>query len=61
MHLKTVKVTNPGNVLVQIPRFVVSQWHTKSGDILEMFYNEDTNTITIGQAVQPRSRTTRED
>ena len=33
-HIKTVKVTNPKNVLVQLPRYIVDKWGLKQGDEL---------------------------
>jgi hypothetical protein len=55
MHLKTVKVTNPNNVLVQIPGYVVSQWGAQRGDTLEVTYNEGSVQIKIRPDVQRRS------
>lgn len=42
---KTVKITNRRNVLVQIPGFVIAAW--PDADELEVYYDEDNNTITI--------------
>ena len=42
---KTVKITNRRNVLVQIPGFVIAAW--PSADELEVYYDEDKQTITI--------------
>ena len=47
IHIKTVKVTNPKNVLVQLPRHIVDKWGLKQGDGLEVFTNEKEETITI--------------
>jgi len=46
-YIKTVKVTNPKNVLVQLPRYIVDKWGLKQGDGLEVFTNEKEETITI--------------
>lgn len=56
MHIKTVKVTNPSNVLVQIPGFVVAQWGVQLGDVLEVLY--DDGQVRIGKAVPDRSGAT---
>ena len=42
---KTVKVTNMKNVLVQIPKAVVSDWGLKVGDELEFIYKDGEATI----------------
>ena len=55
MHVKTVNVTNPRNVLVQIPSFVIANWGIKLGSNLEVFYNEDKQSVTIRPTVQQRS------
>lgn len=58
MHIKTVKVTNPKNVLVQIPGFVVAQWGIQLGDTLEVSYAE--GQVTIRQAIHGGGNTTKE-
>ena len=50
---KTVKITNRRNVLVQIPGFVIAAW--PSADELEVYYDEDKQTITIKPNFQNRS------
>lgn len=47
MHIKTVKVTNSGNVVVQIPGFIVSKWNLKDGDSLEVHISDDEKTVII--------------
>lgn len=42
---KTVKVTNLRNVLVQIPKAVVSDWNLKEGDVLELIYTDGQVTV----------------
>lgn len=42
---KTVKITNRRNVLVQIPGFVIAAW--PDAEELEVYYDEDKQTITI--------------
>lgn len=59
MHVKTVNVTNPRNVLVQIPSFVIANWGIALGSNLEVHYNEEKQSITIKPAVQRRRNTTR--
>lgn len=51
---KTAKVTNPRNVLIQIPGIVISKWSLLKGDLLEVQYNEEANTVTIRPAIRPR-------
>ena len=50
---KTVKVTNMKNVLVQMPRAVVSDWGLKVGDEIELKYKD--GIVTITPAIQRRS------
>ena len=54
MRLKVVNVTNPRNVLVQIPSFVVSEWGLTDKDKLEVSYEE--GKITIRPVVCKRER-----
>ncbi len=46
-YIKTVKVTNPKNVIVQLPRYIVDKWGLKQGDGLEVLTDEKEETITI--------------
>lgn len=50
MLTKTVKITNRRNVLVQIPGFVIAAW--PGVDELEVYYDEDTQTVTIKPNLQ---------
>ena len=59
MLLKTVRVTNPSNVLVQIPGYVVATWGLSTDDRLEVDFNEDTESITIRPCVYRRGRTSK--
>ena len=54
MHVKTVNVTNPRNVLVQLPSFVIADWGVTLGSHLEVHYDEDKRQITIAPAVLGR-------
>lgn len=54
MHVKTVKVTNPRNVLVQIPSFVIATWGAAQCSSLEVHYDEKQGQITIKPTVQRR-------
>ena len=58
MQVKTVKVTNPRNVLVQIPGFVVAQWGAQMGDMLEVLYDEEADEVRIGKVLQHRRGST---
>lgn len=60
MHVKTVNVTNPRNVLVQIPSFVVANWGIALGSNLEVHYNEEKQSIIIKPAIQRRDSITEE-
>lgn len=49
---KTVNVTNPKNVLVQIPSFIAGiEWGLRQGDRLEVLYSDETKEITIRPTV----------
>lgn len=54
MHVKTVKVTNPRNVLVQLPSFVIANWGVALGSHLEVHYDDTKQQITICPAVLGR-------
>lgn len=54
MHVKTVNVTNPRNVLVQLPSFVIANWGVVLGSHLEVHYDEQQQQVTIRPAVQRR-------
>lgn len=58
MHIKTVRVTNPKNVLVQIPGYVIAQWQANADSLLEVYYNDNTKELTVRPAVQRRSNVT---
>lgn len=48
MLLKRVKITNPKNVLVQIPLVVSSEyWKVKKDERLEVHYDEQSDSIII--------------
>lgn len=55
MLLKTVRVTNPSNVLVQIPGYVVATWGLDTESRLEVDFNEKTNEITIRPCLYGRA------
>lgn len=58
---KTVNVTNPRNVLVQIPSMIAGvEWKLKQGDRLEVLYDDHTQEITIRPYVPGRRRATKE-
>ena len=50
--VKTVRVTNPRNALVQIPSFVIGAWGLKLDDRVEVLYNELNKEVTIRPAVR---------
>lgn len=50
--IKTVNITNPRNVIVQVPSMVVgSEWKVKQGDKLEVLYDDKEKEITIRPCV----------
>ena len=54
IHLKTVKVTNHKNVLVQMPGFVVQNyWRLQDGDSVEVLINDENNEIIIRPRRKP--------
>ncbi|MNB69336.1 hypothetical protein D3C75_158640 [compost metagenome] len=55
MHVKNVNVTNPKNVLVQIPGFIASKWGLNQDSKLEVIYNEESQSVVI----RPRSLSAR--
>ena len=55
MLVKTVRVSNPRNVLVQIPSFVVANWNLNADTKLEVHYDEDDSKITIKPSIYRRS------
>ena len=57
MHVKTVNVTNPRNVLVQVPSFVIANWGVALGSHLEVHYDEEKQQLTITPSLQRRSDT----
>lgn len=52
MLLKTISVTNPKNVLVQIPGCISSIWGLTAASTLEMHYDEASRTVTIKPYIQ---------
>lgn len=57
MLVKTINVTNPRNVLCQIPSFIVADWSLTDSSKLEMDYDKDNKTICIRPHVQGRGDT----
>ena len=55
MLIKTVRVTNPNNVLVQIPGFIVSTWGLELDDLLEVDFDETTEQVTIRPYIHGRT------
>ena len=57
---KTVNVTNPRNVLVQIPSMIAGvEWGLKQGDKLEVLYDDHTSEVTIRPHVPGRGQLTK--
>ena len=57
MHVKTVNVTNPRNVLVQVPSFVIADWGVALGSHLEVHYDEEKQQLTVTPSLPRRSNT----
>lgn len=47
MHIKDARVTNPRNVLVQVPGWVARKWALKEGETLGVHISEDGEAIII--------------
>lgn len=47
MHIKTVRVKNPKNVIVQIPGFLTEKWNLQIDDGVEMHVSEDAKSVTL--------------
>lgn len=60
MHVKTVRVTNPRNVLVQLPSFIMANWGVTLDSNLEVHYDEEQQQVTIRPSVQRRRNATEE-
>lgn len=58
MRVKTVRVTNPRNVLVQIPSYIVGEWALQLNDTLEVHY--DGTNVTIKPSLSGRGYLARE-
>lgn len=59
MQLKTVKVTNIGNVLIHVPAYIVNKWDIKEGDFLNVNYNEKTGHLEVIPATYRGSSSTK--
>jgi hypothetical protein len=51
-HIKTVKVTNPKNVVVQLPGHLIERWGVQQGDGMEVYTNETEE----GVYIKPKKR-----
>ena len=47
MHIKTVKVTNSKNVVVQVPGFVVEKWGLKEGDSIDVLLDDREGAVVL--------------
>ena len=52
MLIKTVRLTNPRNAVVQIPSFIIAEWGLKLDDRVEVHYDEETKKVTIKPTVR---------
>lgn len=47
MRIKNVRVSNPRNVVVQIPGFISHKWGLTNTDILEVHISDDEQSVII--------------
>lgn len=47
MHVKTVKVTNSKNVIVQVPGFIVEKWGLKEGDSIDVILDDKEGAVVL--------------
>ncbi len=45
--LKTIRVRNNNNVLIQIPKVVIEKWGLQNGDSVEMLLSPEGDSITL--------------
>lgn len=60
MQIKTISVTNPKNVLVQIPGCVVAKWCLNTGSKIEVNYDDIKGCLELRPTIQRRVRITPE-
>jgi bifunctional DNA-binding transcriptional regulator/antitoxin component of YhaV-PrlF toxin-antitoxin module len=61
MHIKTVRVTNPKNAIVQVPGFIAKKWGLSDKDRLEVYISDDEQAIIIRPSkIQARSNVNQE-
>lgn len=46
-QLKTVKVTNPKNTIIQIPGVIMDIWGLKKGDSVDVSLDETTGSVVL--------------
>ena len=47
VKVKSAKVTNSNNVIIQIPKFIVTAWELEDGDEIEMYVLRDGNLVLM--------------
>lgn len=46
-HIKTVRVTNPKNTVIQVPGVVTDKWGINIGDAVEVYYDSETDIVML--------------
>ena len=47
MRIKTVRVTNKNNVVIQVPGFIVKKWNLTESDFVEVHISDDEETVVL--------------
>lgn len=47
VHIKTIRVTNPKNTVVQVPGIIAEQWGLEKNDAIEMLYCNEKNVVVL--------------
>lgn len=58
MLIKTIRVTNPKNVVLQIPGYVASVWGLTSDSQLELHFDTNNEQVIIRPCLYGRSKIT---
>lgn len=47
VHVKTIRVTNPKNTVLQLPGIIAEQWGLEKNDAIEMLYCSEKNAVIL--------------
>ena len=53
--IKTVRITNKRNVLVQIPSYIIAKWNPSTLNHLEVLYDEKNDQVCVRPCIHRRS------